>query len=377
MSEHSFIAPSSADKWLYCAGSPHLEAKFPGVESEDSREGDSVHGMIANCLRGQPMQQIGEVEPIHGLVITAEMYETAMVMVAEVTQTAGERDLTTADMHVEERIDCPSIHPSNFGAVDIWFHDHANNDLFVYDFKNGHGLIEAENNPQMLNYASGICLKLCSEYGQHYVSGLNVWLCIVQPRGFHREGPVRYWLAPPEDRATAWADLAEAADRVYGPDPQCTPGPHCKYCDGRRGCAAASNAAMFGADLATDAEPLDLTPEQLGIQLSILERGAGAIDNRITGLREQAKSMIKSGKNVTGYTVEPATGNLAWNVPLETCLAIEAMTGKDIKQPLKLITPTQAKNLGIDAELIKQFASRPSKGVKLVASDATAKRVFS
>jgi hypothetical protein len=305
------------------------------------------------------------------------MYETAMVMVAEVTQTAGERDLITADMHVEERIDCPDIHASSFGSVDIWFHDYANTDLFVYDFKNGHGLIEVEHNEQMLNYASGICRKIALEHGQHYVDSLNVWLCIIQPRGFHRDGPVRYWLAPPEDRATAWAELAQAADRVYGPDPQCTPGPHCKYCDGRRGCQAASDVAMFGADLATSAEPLNMTPEQVGIQLSILERAAGGIDNRITGMREQAKSMIKSGKNVTGYTVEPATGNLAWNQPLETCLAIEAMTGKDIKQPQKLITPTQAKNLGIDDALIDQFASRPSKGVKLVASDATAKRVFS
>lgn len=375
MSDHSFIAPSSADKWVECEGAPHLCKEFPGEDSEDSRQGDEVHAMIAHCLSGNTMQQVGETAPVHGTIITTEMYESAMVFVREVTQTAAELDLTIADFHIEERIDCPGIHPTSHGSVDLWFHDNVNTDLYIYDYKNGHGLVEVLQNWQLLNYASGIVDKLKAEGVDH--KQLNVWLCIIQPRGFHGDGPVRYWFAQPDDCLKAWDKLRSAAHLVYEPNPQCRPGPHCRYCSGRRGCKAANNAAMFGADMATDAEPQALTAHEVGVQLSLLERAEKAIEYRITGLREQARSHIKMGEIVTNYSVRPATGNLAWDQPLETCLALEAMTGIDIKQPLKLITPTQAANAGIDLTLIEHFASRPSRGLKLVASDiATAQRIF-
>jgi len=305
------------------------------------------------------------------------MYECAMLFVKTVTDTAQERDLTIADFHIEERIECLQIHEASYGSSDLWFHDEPNMDLFIFDYKHGHLEVEVKDNWQTLNYASGICSKIAQIHGQAYVDRLNVWICIVQPRSFHGDGPVRYWLAQRTEREAAWGELAQAADRVYGDDPQCTPGKWCRHCSGRRGCKAASNAAMFGADMSTGVEPQNMNEHEVGVQLSILERAIDAMEYRKTGLQEQATSMIKSGKRVTGYGVEPQSGHLAWNQDIETCLALEVITGIELKKPVKLITPTQAKHAGVPPDLIDQFASRPHKGMKLVASDTIINRVFS
>jgi hypothetical protein len=83
MSEHALLAPSSAARWIACAGSVMMEVLYPEtVEHAAAAEGTASHWAASEMLAGRVVAE-GQVAP-NGVVLSDEMIECAEVYVDNV-----------------------------------------------------------------------------------------------------------------------------------------------------------------------------------------------------------------------------------------------------------------------------------------------------
>lgn len=360
MEQQIEIRPSSASRWLNCAGSIQMGMQFPNTSSEAAKEGTASHWIASEILFGRPAPSAGQKDP-DGTVIDFDMIDGAWVYVKEISKAA------TTSIYPESKIQIPRVHSTCKGTCDCWHYDEATRTLHVWDYKYGHVCVEPFENNQLICYTCGI-LDLLG------IDGLadqqtTVVMHIVQPRMFHRLGPHREWRVKASDLRGYINKLAAAATAATLPDPPLKSGEHCKYCDARHACIAAQQAAMFSLEYASSAHIEMLPPEALAIELRTLRRAATAIKLRLTGLEQQATSCIQAGGHVPGFAIERGFGRLKWTKPIGEVFALGDLLGVDLRGEPSAITPTAAKNKGIDETLLTAYSGTEESGVKLVEAD--------
>jgi len=365
MSEHAYLPPSGAHAWVHCAVWPKMSQRFPEADSPESAEGTAAHWVCVEARAGREPAP-GTRAP-NGVAVTNEMLEGADVWM----RATGPAD---AQDHTEQRVGhAPGV--LNWGTPDLW--RLSPGWLDVWDYKFGHEHVEVFENWQLTNYAE----LIRDELGINGVADqqLQVRLHVVQPRSYHRDGPVRTWtVGPLSNLRAAFNILNSAAARAVQPEPVAAVGTHCKHCPGRHACQALHRNALAAVDYAGHATPIELPPEALGHELRALDRAAALLDARRTGLQAQAMAVIKQGQRVPFYAVEPGQSRERWTRPPAEVLAVaEAMEVKGIGRT-ELVTPAQARELGLDPSLVAAFSERPPGAVRLVADDGSkARRAFS
>lgn len=370
---HQKLAPSSASRWAgQCPGSVPLEAQYPQLAQDpDAAEGDAAHWVVAVLLHGNQAPPVGAIAP-NGVVVDDEMLEAAEMMADDVlTRAAG------AVLHIEEFVGCPSVHPDNGGTPDVWWVSAATGGwiLHVYDFKYGHRFVDAWENWQCLDYASGILDTHLRGYDRNKIT---LEINVVQPRNYHPSGPIRRWTIECGDTqfGTYEKQLFERAHAALANDPWVLVGPACRDCRGRHACQALQIAADGVADQARELTVAELPPAALGAHLRMLERAEAILDARLTGLREQAEILIRAGQRVPFYTVKQAVGRLKWSKPIEEVAILGDALGLRLTKPA-VITPTQAKKLGLTSEIIAAYAENPPGEFKLTqVTQDDARKVF-
>ena len=376
MSAHAFLAPSSAFRWVRCALSASLEAAYPEAEeSPASLEGTAAHWAVQMRLQGTPAAL--DTQAPNGVAVTGEMLEAAELVQEAVTAALGP-DWAKL-LVIEKQVQIPRIHPTqNWGTPDYrawsWLPD-GRLCLHVWDFKFGHGVVEAFENWQLIDYAAGILDEM-----QGYSDEVVVNLCVIQPRAYHRDEPVRNWqttasgLAPYFDRLEGAAFAALAANPTASPTPE-----SCKNCRGRHACEALQRAAYQAADEGQQYGALDLSPHALGLELRALKRAQALLEARVSGIEAQAVAAIKAGTLVPFWMMESVPGRLAWTKPAPEIFALGEMLGLKLQKDPEPITPTQAKAAAkaakIDGALFDAYAVRPAGAAKLVADDGTKARL--
>lgn len=378
MTGHAFLAPSSAHRWVICALSASLEAAYPQLgDTPASLEGTAAHWAVQECLYGRP-PVVGSQAP-NGVAIDAEMLEAAEMVCDDIIATLGPN--WPQMLVVEQRVTIPRVHPQNWGTPDYraWARTSQNqNILFVWDFKYGHGVVDAFENWQLIDYVAG-CLSEAQITGatdQQTVVDMRV----IQPRAHHRDGPVRHWRVMASDLRGHINRLAMAAEDATGVAPTARPDPvACEHCTGRHACEALQRAAYFAADKGKHYAPLDLSPHALGLELRTLTRAMGILEARISGLQAEATAQLKSGKNVPFWMMESPVGRLAWTKPAAEVIVYGQMFGVDLAKDVEPITPTQAKAKFKAAKLpesmVEPYAARPNGALKLVADDGSKARL--
>ena len=120
-----------------------------------------------------------------------------------------------------------------------------------------------------------------------------------------------------------------------------------------------------------------LPPDVIADQLVTLQRAKKAIDYLLTGLEAEAVAQIKNGQTIPGWAIDSGMGRAEWKKPMEEVVTLGDLLGKDLRKPLAVITPTQAKDAGVDKALVDAYSKRGTAAAKLVRADATtASRVF-
>lgn len=361
MSEHAFLPPSAAARWVVCPLSASLEARYPETEpSEASIEGTAAHWVVEQILHGIPAV-LDTLTPT-GIAVTQEMIDAA-VMVQEIIDEGPHGTLW-----IEKRVDIPRVHASlNWGTPD--YVNWSPGRLTIYDFKFGHKIIEVRENWQLIDYAAGLIKG-------EYEESLEVEFVIIQPRAYHRDGPVRRWIIRGVDLRGHINILRNAAEDATSDAPSALPTPEgCENCKGRHACEALQRAAYAAMEKAKGYLALDLDSRSLGIELQAMTRAQALLNARVSGLEAQAVAKIKAGDLVHFWSLESSPGRLAWTKPVAEVLELGHLLGLELKKPDEAVTPTQAKALAKSAKIpeaiFEPYAARPAGSVKLVYDDGS------
>lgn len=373
---HAYLPPSGAATWRRCAMAPSMWKLYPerGADKDASDEGIAAHWVFAEMLYGRPVAE-GLVAP-NGVVITDEMIDGAELFVETVRSVYDAAPGSV--LYVEQRIAIPSIHELNWGTPDVWIYNSQTLRVHVLDYKFGHGYVDEFENWQLIDYTAGILESI----GVDGVAdqAIRVDMTVVQPRCYHRDGPVRTWSVVASELRGHFNILRSSAEAVVRTNPVATVNDGCKHCSGRHACEALQRSAYDAAELSLQSLPDDMTPTARGLELRILQRAHARLAARVSGLEESVREDIMRGERVPFFGVEEQPGRRSWSTSPAEIVTLGKMCGVELSKP-GVLTPTQAlaqfKKSGIDGAVISAYSVVPRGNMKLVADNSkTARKVF-
>lgn len=296
MAEHAKLSPSSAHRWITCAGSVAMESGMPDKSSSFADEGTAAHFLGSECLRGEHDAAffIGErifvtdegedgwdhqfADHNEGTLFTvdADMAREVQKYIDHVREYA-----LVGELHVEQRLPIfgGSDVPGQFGTSDCVIINAAEREIIIGDLKFGKGVqVYAEENEQLMLYALGAL----DEFGLLYEFD-TVVMFIDQPRLNHLDE----WrcsvahLREFEQRALAAARVAlDVADAVCETNSVAEHGTtylnpgadQCRFCKAKGSCPALRDQVL--ATVAGDFA--DLTAEEPIIE-QMIKLGKGEV----------------------------------------------------------------------------------------------------
>lgn len=370
---HSIIAPSASARRVQCPGSTRAEEGRPETDRTAAEEGTAAHFAGSEMLQGNVVAE-GQVAP-NGVVLTEEMLEGAEVYDANVRGVLREVGLTPEQGHVEKPLPITRIHPQSFGTPDFWIAWWAAGVLHIalWDFKFGYRFVDAFQNWQAIEYLAGV-MALFPDVPDDCV------LCtvrIVQPRSFHRDGPVRTWEVRGVDLRAQINIASTAAHEALAPNPRFKAGPECAECKARAACPTFQRSGFNAIDESSREQPFDLPVAALGTELHIVRAALKRLEAREAALSEQVLAHHRDGKIVPGWAVEAGGGRLRWVVPPGQIIGAGRVLGIDLAKPEQAVTPTQAEARGFPLAHFREFTSSTRGAPAVVPDDGSrARRVF-
>ena len=237
---HSELPPSSADKWFYCHAWRRLTHGVEDTSSAAAEEGTIAHAWMADHLMAQ-RDLVDCDDP--------EMADHLFMCVEWVNAQDG-------DLYVETRVDYGSAFGFTglTGTSDLIFV--AEDHLTIADLKYGRMVVEvgetllfgAEDSDDAAETRRATNLQmLCYLVGavEKFGPRPRYRLAILQPRAWHRDGPIRdAWLSH-EELVTFKEKLAVAIKASYSPKAQACAGPWCRhYCKALSRCKEAAKLSL-------------------------------------------------------------------------------------------------------------------------------------
>jgi hypothetical protein len=368
---HARVAPSSLDLTIPCAASVTLQERMPRPpETEEQAEGTAAHLVAMWAAQGR-LLAIGERFQSNDRewVVDVDMHNGAR----KYAEALGGLHST---LRLEDSVKISAIHPTDcWGTPDAWryFPEGTGPNkipvLRVGDFKWGHRFVEVFENWQLLAYAWGILERLNLDD-----SAVLFEFILVQPRSYHRDGPVRIWRVPAIETRGLRNIAFNKAHEALGPSPVATTGTHCLDCTARHLCVVFKQVNQNILDYSGAAELMPLDVEAMGQELRIVDAALKRLEARRTGLAVAVESTIRAGKRVPFYELGPGRSNLKWKpgVTAQEIADFGDLIGIQLRKPLEVFTPTQCVDAGVDEAAIKQdYAERPPAPLKLQAVDPT------
>jgi len=278
---HAKLGASGSKKWMACPGSIKASEGRPNTSTDDADRGTSAHEVGAMCLK-EGRDAIEMIDRRFGrFVCDEEMAEAVQVYLDHIRSVyrPEEGDLIfveepfTLERFTEAYAWPGDQRPDMFGTSDCIIYKPAAQTLHVIDYKNGVGvLVEVYKNPQGRYYGLGAALKLA------HLPVSQIVVTIVQPRAFHKDGPVRSETVDAAELLNWSAELMDYAKATLDPNAPRVPGDWCRFCPAKVDCPERTDRAMmvvkpcaFNDDYAVVGQPPEiqsLTNEQISRILS-------------------------------------------------------------------------------------------------------------
>jgi len=365
-----------AARWAWCAASVVMQEMYPQTEkSESSLEGTATHHVSEQVLKNYPKvlchDFVDQIAP-NGVVIDTAMCDAAEQYVMDVLKVC-QADGLLQQIQIEQLVQIPRIHATENAAIpDCWVFNAQARVLDIWEFKYGHGVVEAFENWQMIDGVIGIIDQI-----GHDDLHIQVNIRIVQPRAYHPDGTIRVWTVMASELRAYANQLHHQGALALAPNPPAKSGKHCKHCSAYFACQTANHAAMNAIDVGTAMSVEIIPADQLALHRNILKRAKAAIDERLNAVDAQIIAMFGQGQLVDGLALDNPIGALHWTKPEPEIKILGQMYGAKLVKE-KLITPTQAlalrspdKKKLIDEDVINVYATRSKGKTKIVDSTTT------
>lgn len=347
---------------MACPGSVALTSGLVDNESEHASLGTAAHALAETLLNtgADAWQAIGTE-----FQVDKDMADAVQVYLDAVREAHVDRH--QGNFFVERRFHCPELHEKFYGTSDCVYLDEPFRHLHVWDYKHGAGIVvEAEKNPQMMYYASGV------------IEDLGLWdkveqvtLHIAQPRAWHWDGPVReYAMSITELESWLFDVLLPAMDKALSDDGTTTKsGEHCRFCPARgRACpqilADIDEMEKLMKEM-SGKTAAELTNEQLGRFGQLFE--GFKIANKAHG--EVIFGRLQAGQQVPNHKLVPARSNREWKPEADKEVR-KALGNKALTDP-QLKSPAEVDKLPGGKALTARYAFKPDKGLTVAFDSDT------
>lgn len=384
--QHCIAPPSSRARTVQCNGHVVMEqravARNPelAASSAESREGEAAHEVAEQLCLGVELVEGGTTS--NGELITREMVEGARLWRDTIARDLAPHGVPLNAVALEVAVACNRIHPQVWGTPDarVWITPFMSAllprpKIFVWDYKFGHGIIEVFECYQLTDYVSGALSSLNLPHDMV----VDVEMVIVQPRAFHREGPVRRWRTDTTKLLHYFETSALAVHAALDTEvvPDLRVGPECEHCTARHECPALQRAAMNACDVSYKAQSLTLDAGARGLELRYLKRAMNLMEARVTGLEEEVRAGIRRGETTPGWSIESGQGRTVWLRPAGQVAAMGDELGFDLRKPVEVITPKQAADKGMPGDIVDVYSKSTSGAARLVENDGSrARQIF-
>mgnify|MGYP003633051515 FL=1 len=373
--EHSNRGASGAHRWMPCPGSVNAEKDYPRDTNKYAAQGTAAHELAEKCLRvGQDAKKfIGKKIKVEGMTfeVDGEMARGVQLYLDVVRE--DRNYMKTNKIHIETKVDLTKVHPGLFGTNDAALCNKTK--LNIYDFKYGRGVVQAEDNVQLLYYALGTLLDIDPQKKVEEIE-----MVIVQPRV---ADPVKRWTVSRQYlkdwakvlRAAAVATEAEDAPRIPGEK-------QCQWCKHRTACKELESMALEKAMVDFDEEGnLELPNVSIMGDNALAEvlRWSPVIKTYLNAIESKAKSMLEAGESVNGYKLVNKRPVRKWTDPATTIRGLVELGLDDddmFREPV-LLSPAQMEKLLTKdqrAEMAELVVSE-SSGYKMVPDSDPADEV--
>jgi len=349
------IRSSHLARVMQCPGSMFFENVPEPPTNAAAEEGTAAAECLEHFInKGQPPQQ---THASNGIAFDDDMLFHAKRIADEVMGKAHEAPKG------EHPIEIPCRSGAKVqGTYDIAFVGEQGQTLFVDDLKYGFGIVEPEENWQLIAYAIGEIIKRGVAYP-------NIVLRIHQPRAHHEFGTTREWRITYEDLLGYYEQIESQMDSLMQGYDELKTGPKCKYCPVATHCPAFNKAYHRGIDIVQEFIQDDLSNDELSYQLDLLDKIQDLVKTRKQSLEQLAVHRIGQGEMIPDYAAVDNYGHRSWksNVTPEF---VQLVTGVNIKKE-DVLTPSQAEKRGIPSEVINNMVERKFLGQKVKKVDSS------
>lgn len=230
--KHAKYSASGAKRWMNCHGSIRLAEGLPaGVSSSYAMDGTEAHELIEFCFTNTIRDadtgyRLSNLKWTHRHDDYAERIDAIQDMLdhcyAIIDAYHG------CEVFIEVEFPFPNTHGQLAGGtVDIAIYIPELYLLYIIDYKHGSGhAVEIYKNEQCQVYA----ITVATELRKRNLPVLEAVLTIVQPRSFHKDGPIRTWIVTDKELF----DFAQRADNDIGecekPGASLVLGEWCRWC---------------------------------------------------------------------------------------------------------------------------------------------------
>lgn len=362
MTHHAKLSPSARVRWGSCPGSVREEARYPEQSSGPAAiDGTHTHTLLEWCLSLWPaVGMIRKSSEAIGLTLKDDDGEF-IVDADRAERVQFALDYIIERMKVDPLCNVISetrVHPDSLvgrddmsGTVDVQI-IYTNGDIEIIDYKDGMGVVEAVDNPQLQQYAVGVIAESMNTGG---VVPKRVRLTIIQPKlrtkglsGVVFQDTTLDALMQAKDKMIAEAAATDAPDAPLVPGES-----QCKYCAHKGACSALAGQAMAASGIvfqnldvskqAADKDPSKMTDEQI---VEIME-SAPLLRQMIEAVEAEAQRRLEAGHAIAGVKLVNGRGSRSWNLGDDEIAAKLKKMGvpKDMIYESKLVSPAKAEKL--------------------------------
>jgi hypothetical protein len=366
------LSPSKRSRWALCPGSIREEAKYPDPGSGPAAiDGTHSHTLLEHCIDAgliDPTTQVGEVMADDDGVFQVDADRAARVKIA--IDYIRERSVNGMFKVIsEERVDPKHLlgRDDLSGTVDCqiigpdW--------IELIDYKDGMGVVSAEGNMQLEQYAYGVLAGYKLPVNGDYPVK-RVIMTIIQPKLALKGMQVTTsWECDVRDMLTNMGTLVAQAAATDAPDAPLVPGEsQCKFCRAKGSCAALAGNVMkeigvifppvhtvTNPGVHISQQPYDVAQQSANkdpstmddAQIAQIMEAAPLMRQLLEGVEAEALRRMQAGQTIPGLKLVNGRGSRAWALPEEQMAEklIKMGIPKTAVYETKLVSPAKAEKL--------------------------------